>query len=71
MPWLDEMAKYAKHLAPKQLIISGTEGFYVPESGRDLYLMNPGGWQQAKSRHAVLLYGLLLAGLLETNHDWL
>lgn len=56
LPWLNEMARYAKQLAPKHLIISGTEGFFVPESGKNLYLMNPGGWQQSRPRHAVLLY---------------
>jgi hypothetical protein len=42
--WMSEMAAHTKGLAPQQLVLSGTEGFFVPESGGNYYLLNPGGW---------------------------
>jgi hypothetical protein len=69
LPWLKEMARYAKQLAPKHLIISGTEGFFVPESGKNLYRMNPGGWQLSRSRHDVLLYRAAAANGAMTHGD--
>jgi hypothetical protein len=42
--WISEMAAHTKGLAPQQLVLSGTEGFFVPESGGNYYLLNPGGW---------------------------
>lgn len=41
--WMSEMAAHTKALASQQLVLSGTEGFFVPESGGNYYLLNPGG----------------------------
>jgi hypothetical protein len=40
--WLSEMSGFLKGIAPQQLVMSGTEGFFVPESGSGLHLLNPG-----------------------------
>ena len=44
MGWLAEMSGFVKGVAPQQLVLSGTEGFFVPQSGGDHYLLNPGAW---------------------------